>query len=63
MTQAGLVQFADALVFVHGPMALREAARHADLCERVGDHESADRWRRTMSLVRAKAEQKPVCIN
>ncbi|MBL8791762.1 MAG: hypothetical protein JNM45_14820 [Rhizobiales bacterium] len=51
MTQNGFAYFADALVFVHGPKALEEAARHAELCEREGDMETAARWRRTMVLV------------
>jgi hypothetical protein len=51
MTQNGFAYFADALVFVHGPKALAEAARHAELCERTGDMETAARWRRTMVLV------------
>lgn len=57
MTQAGLAHFADALVFVHGPKAFSEAARHAELCERTGDQETADRWRRTMTLVKDHAPQ------
>jgi hypothetical protein len=52
MTQAGLAHFADALVFVHGPRAMSEAARHAELCEKSGDQESAARWRRAMRIVR-----------
>ncbi len=55
MTQAGLAHFADALVFVHGPKALHEAARHAELCERSGDYETAERWRQTMTVMRAHA--------
>jgi len=53
MNQNGFAFFADALVFVHGPRALAEAARHAELCERSGDMESAARWRRTMAHVKA----------
>ncbi|NMD07548.1 MAG: hypothetical protein GYA66_06180, partial [Phyllobacteriaceae bacterium] len=48
MTEAGYAHFADALIFVHGNRALAEAARHAELCERSGDMETAARWRRTM---------------
>ena len=33
----GFSQFAEALVFVHGPKAETEAARHALLCERAGN--------------------------
>ena len=41
----GYHQFAEALVFVHGIHAEREAARHAILCEKSGDTETAERWR------------------
>lgn len=51
MTQNGFAHFADALVFVHGHNALAEAARHAEICERSGDMETAARWRRTMSHI------------
>ena len=53
MTQNGFAHFADALVFVHGHKALAEAARHAELCERAGDMETAGRWRRAMDHVKA----------
>lgn len=33
-------------------------ARHAELCERSGDMETAARWRRTMQLVNAGTKQK-----
>jgi len=58
MTQAGFAHFAEALVFVHGNRALSEAARHAELCERSGDMETAARWRRTMVLVKLGTIQK-----
>ena len=58
MTQTGYAHFADALLFVHGPYALNEAARHAELCERSGDMETAARWRKTMTLVRESTKQK-----
>jgi len=48
--------FAEALVFVHGNRAESEAALHAALCERSGDTETAETWRR---LQRAVREQKP----
>lgn len=54
MNPNGFAYFADALVFVHGPGALAEAARHAELCERSGDMESAARWRRAMGEVKAQ---------
>ena len=47
-----LNQFAEALVFVHGKMAEAEAARHAQLCERSGDPETAETWRKLQSAVR-----------
>jgi hypothetical protein len=58
MTEAGYAHFADALIFVHGNRALAEAARHAELCERSGDMETAARWRRTMALVKPGTKQK-----
>ena len=58
MTEAGYAHFADALIFVHGNRALAEAARHAELCERSGDMETADRWRRAMALVKPGTKQK-----
>lgn len=57
MTQNGFAYFADALVFVHGPKALAEAARHAELCERAGDMETAARWRHAMAHVNDLAKQ------
>jgi hypothetical protein len=41
----GYHQFAEALVFVHGPRAEWEAARHALLCEKSGDPDTAETWR------------------
>jgi hypothetical protein len=58
MTDAGYAHFAEALMFVHGPRALAEAARHAELAERTGDMETAARWRRTMTLVKPGTNQK-----
>ena len=48
----GMSHFAEALVFVHGKMAESEAARHAQLCERSGDAETAETWRKLQSAVR-----------
>ncbi len=59
MTEAGYAHFADALIFVHGNRALAEAARHAELCERSGDMETAARWRRTMALVNPAMQARP----
>ena len=43
--------FAEALVFVHGVKAETEAARHAILCEKSGDTETAERWRQVQHAV------------
>jgi hypothetical protein len=56
--QNGLNHFADALVFAHGPKALAEANRQAELCEKSGDMETAARWRRAMALVKTSTKQK-----
>ncbi len=48
----GLNLFAEALVFVHGKSAESEAAKHALLCERMGDTETAEIWRRLQGEVR-----------
>jgi hypothetical protein len=48
----GLNLFAEALVFVHGKGAESEAAKHALLCERMGDMDTADTWRRLQGEVR-----------
>lgn len=53
MNNAGHLQFAEALVFVHGPRAEAEAAMHAILCERTGDMETAETWRQVQSTLRA----------
>jgi hypothetical protein len=43
--------FAEALVFVHGTRAESEAALHAALCEKSGDHDTAETWRRLQRAV------------
>ena len=48
----GHIVFAEALVFVHGPGAEAEAARHAMLCERLGDAETAATWQHVLRAVR-----------
>ena len=48
----GLNLFAEALVFVHGTRAESEAARHALLCEKMGDLETAATWRQLQGAVR-----------
>jgi hypothetical protein len=48
----GLNLFAEALVFVHGKSAESEAAKHALICERMGDMEAAETWRQLQGAVR-----------
>jgi hypothetical protein len=58
----GFNLFAEALVFVHGTRAESEAARHAVLCEKSGDSETAETWRKLQRAVRdfhARSE----CLN
>jgi hypothetical protein len=58
MNNAGYLQFAEALVFVHGPRAEAEAAMHATLCERTGDMETAETWRQVQTALRNAAPRK-----
>jgi hypothetical protein len=51
MMNQGYHQFAEALIFVHGPRAVAEAALHAMLCEKSGDSETATAWRQVQSAV------------
>jgi hypothetical protein len=51
MENTGYTHFAEALVFAHGARAAGEAARHALLCERSGDTETADTWRKVQAQV------------
>jgi hypothetical protein len=48
----GFSHFAEALVLVHGTRAETEAARHAQLCERSGDTDTAETWRIVQRAVR-----------
>ena len=48
----GLNLFAEALVFVHGNSAESEAAKHALICEKMGDLEAAETWRQLQGAVR-----------
>ena len=58
----GLNLFAEALVFVHGKAAESEAAKHAQICERLGDMETAETWRQLQGAVRSL--KRPVdCVN
>jgi hypothetical protein len=50
-------QFAEALVFVHGRKAEAEAAMHAVLCEKSGDMETAETWRRVQNTLKFTAQQ------
>jgi hypothetical protein len=52
MTNPGYQHFAEALVFAHGPQALREAMRHAELCNKQGDTDMAAHWHATIEHVR-----------
>lgn len=52
MVNTGHIVFAEALIFVHGAKAEAEAARHAILCERSGDTETAETWRLVQRAVR-----------
>lgn len=54
MVNTGYAHFAEALVFAHGKQALGEAARHALLCERSGDTETADTWRKIQNEVKVQ---------
>ena len=47
----GINLFAEALVFVHGMRAESEAALHAALCEKSGDNETAETWRKLQKAV------------
>ena len=51
MLHCGYNDFAEALVFVHGKLAEAEAARHAILCEKSGDMDFADTWRKVQVAV------------
>jgi hypothetical protein len=58
----GLNLFAEALVFVHGKGAESEAAKHALICERMGDMEAAETWRLLQGAVRRLSPAAP-CAN
>ena len=58
----GLNLFAEALVFVHGKSAESEAAKHALLCERMGDMDTAETWRQLQGVVRS-LKQPADCAN
>ncbi len=52
MNNSGYMLFAEALVFAHGPKAEAEAAMHAILCEKSGDMETAETWRKVQSTLK-----------
>jgi hypothetical protein len=58
----GINLFAEALVFVHGMRAESEAALHATLCEKSGDTETAETWRKLQQAVR-ELKASTGCIN
>ncbi len=60
MTNTGYTHFADALVFVHGRHAVGEAARHAMLCEKSGDTETAAYWRKLQNQLSMKLDHQPL---
>ncbi len=53
MINTGYSHFAEALVFAHGPKALAEATRHAELALRTGDQEMAAHWLATLEQLKA----------
>jgi len=52
MMTNGYTHFAEALVFAHGQKAEAEAAMHAILCEKSGDMETAETWRKVQSALK-----------
>ena len=52
MMTNGYTHFAEALVFAHGQKAEAEAAMHAILCEKSGDMETAETWRKVQSTLK-----------
>ncbi len=56
MINNGYTHFADALVFVHGNRAAGEAARHALLCEKTGDNDTAAYWRKLQRQLAVRQE-------
>ena len=58
MMTNGYTHFAEALVFAHGQKAEAEAAMHAILCEKSGDMETAETWRKVQSALKCAAYKK-----
>ena len=62
MLNNGFTHFAEALVFVHGNQAPCEAARHALLCEKQGDTETAAYWRKLQRQLSVKLEKHDLLV-
>jgi hypothetical protein len=60
MNTTGYVHFAEALVFVHGPRALSEASRHAELARKSGDEDTAAHWHATLAELKQFATPEPL---
>jgi hypothetical protein len=58
MMTNGYAHFAEALVFAQGPKAEAEAAKHAILCEKSGDMETAETWRKVQSALKMASYKK-----
>jgi hypothetical protein len=58
MMTNGYTHFAEALVFAQGPKAEAEAALHAILCEKSGDMETAETWRKVQLVLKMAAYKK-----
>lgn len=58
MTHTGYLQFAEALVFAQGAKAEAEAAKQAILCEKSGDMETAETWRKVQFALRCMGDKK-----
>jgi hypothetical protein len=54
MNYTGYSHFAESLVFVHGPKAIMEATRHAELALRSGDQEMAAHWLSAIEQIKAR---------
>jgi hypothetical protein len=58
MMTNGYAHFAEALVFAKGAKAEAEAAMHAILCEKSGDMETAETWRKVQSALKMAGYKK-----
>ena len=57
MNNTGYAHFAEALVFVHGPKAIHEACRHAELARKSGDEDMAAHWQATLAQLKQAQPQ------